>query len=317
MIADGMLELMGRLSVMQNIETEYNACPVCSSTIKPWKQKQSRDKKYNICLCCSCGYCFVNPRPTKEYLNEYYSSVEQKKLSDRPETLEAVIDAERVYPNSSVDAKRIITSIKRHMGNDLKDAKLLDVGCGSGFYTKEAMDSGFNVTCIELGKRERTVTEKMTGLVPINTSFEDFKTDNGTFDAVLMSQVLEHAYDVNEWISKSYDILRPGGVIAVALPNYNSIIRMILKERDPFICPPEHLNFFNKSSLLKLLLKHGFQVVEAGSISRLPIETFSKRLPYLGKGTAKIIANIANGMFKPFNLIRMGMMLNIYAKKHA
>ena len=87
--------------------------------------------------------------------------------------------------------------------------------------------------------------EPLTGLDPVASSFEDFECAPSSFSAVLMSQILEHVCDINQWIIKAHDILADDGVLAIALPNFGSVFRRVMQEKSPYITPPEHLNFFN------------------------------------------------------------------------
>jgi len=125
---------------------------------------------------------------------------------------------------------------------------------------------------------------------------------------------LEHALDINLWIDKARNLLVNNGIIAVAVPNYGSIFRVLLQENDPFITPPEHLNYFNAISLGKALEKHNFKVVANQWVSRIPATAFASRLPaYPGLiSTVTAISKVGLGMI---DALRLGMIINIYAKK--
>ena len=76
-----------------------------------------------------------------------------------------------------------------------------------------------------------------------------------------MSQILEHACDINLWMEKVHGLLKEEGLVAIAVPNFNSFLRFFLEEREPYITPPAHLNFFSPTSLGRLLEKHGFRAM--------------------------------------------------------
>lgn len=95
-------------------QMQYTVCPVCSSTIKTWRVKNVDNDKYNLDLCKSCGYSFVNPRPSLQFLMNYYASFGHghfENVEDIP-NLVSVIEKERIYPNATIDAKRLINTIK-------------------------------------------------------------------------------------------------------------------------------------------------------------------------------------------------------------
>ena len=184
------------------------------------------------------------------------------------------------YPNSTIDAARMIRQMKFFRP---EAARLLDVGCGWGFFTKAAREAGFDVVALEMASNERECARIIAGIEPLNFAFEEFISSGESFDCLLLSQILEHAADVNEWMAKAYHLLAPGGLLCLALPNFNSLFRRLMAERDPYVTPPTHLNFFTRRSLGHLVSKHGFQVLAIEEISRLPNDVVSRRLPWRGK----------------------------------
>ena len=131
-----------------------------------------------------------------------------------------------------------------------------------------------------------------------------------------MSQILEHALDVNLWVEKSFALLDDDGILAVALPNFDSIFRMVMQEKEPFICPPAHLNFFSPRNLGRLLKKHGFEVLKTQWISRIPATAFEKRLPRFARGAVVPLADAAAKLLlNAFDFFRHGQIINLYARK--
>tara|TARA_B110000008_G_C16974874_1_gene565434 strand:- start:127 stop:999 length:873 start_codon:yes stop_codon:yes gene_type:complete len=283
-------------------------CPICSSNIAEWKTKVADGKEYKIDLCASCRYVFINPRPTLEFISNYYANFH---ISDEAQNDNYELEK---YSYSVIDAKRIVKNISI-LTNNLKSLNFLDVGCGHGLISREAKNSGFNVTALELSDIERDIAFNLTKIIPINSSFEDYSCEAEAFDILNLSQILEHAVDINLWVSKANFCLKKGGILAIALPNFNSFFRYLLNEKDPYICPPVHLNFFGHKNLIKLLDNHGFDVEHFEFISRIPDETILKRIPKLFHFILPIIKIIVSLIFKIFDLLQIGIMINIYAKK--
>jgi 2-polyprenyl-3-methyl-5-hydroxy-6-metoxy-1,4-benzoquinol methylase len=283
-------------------------CPICSSSVVEWKTKVADGQEYKIDLCASCRYVFINPRPTLEFISNYYANFH---ISD--EAQNANYELEK-YSYSVIDAKRIVKNVSI-LTNNLKGLSFLDVGCGHGLISREAKNSGFNVTALELSDIERDIAFNLTKIIPINSSFEDYSCEAEAFDILNLSQILEHAVDINLWVSKANFCLKKGGILAIALPNFNSFFRYLLKENDPYICPPVHLNFFSHKNLIKLLDIHGFDVEYFEFISRIPDETILKRIPKLFHFILPFIKIILSLIFKIFDLLQIGIMINIYAKK--
>ncbi len=297
-------------------QIKYETCPICSGAIGSWRVKKTDIDTYNIDLCGSCGFAFVNPRPSLGFLIGYYSKFGhgQGENASENHNLDTILSNEKNDPNSTIDAKRMIKTIKS-LTSKIPNTRFLDIGCGYGCFSKEALESGFDVIALELADTERKIASKITGLNPIACSFEDFDYSAESFSAILMSQILEHALDINLWLSKAHRLLVNDGVIAIALPNFGSIFRMIMQKNEPYICPPAHLNFFNPNSLSRLLEKHGYKVEAIQWVSRIPNRTFEKRMPKIGKPMLPIINALSLMSLKAIDAIHLGMMINVYGRK--
>jgi SAM-dependent methyltransferase len=284
---------------------------VCSGGIRPWARKRSAQGDFRIDRCGSCRFAFVNPRPDKHELAAYYT----RKAGDGPHAAaEDFLRAEKHYPNAGLDAHRIVSTIARLRP---PGPRFLDVGCGAGFFSREAVLHGFTVTAIEPDPAYRGVTTVLAGIEPLETTFEAFQ-GGSPFHCVLMSQVLEHAADVGEWVARAGELLAPSGILAVAVPNFDSLFRLVLGKRDPFVSPPEHLNFFASPSLGRLAARSGFSVVQKNWVSRLPSDVVSKRLgfpraliPLLKTATGLGVALYS----RLVDRIGFGTMLHVYCRK--
>ena len=297
-------------------QRHYETCPVCASGAKSWRVKKVGDAQYNIDLCGKCGFAFVNPRPSLDFLMNYYASFGHihDASSEAVPTLQSVTLREQNDENSTIDAARIVKTVTDLL-HDRNQTKFLDVGCGYGFFSKAALASGFDVVALELAENEREIATQMTGLSPHACSFEEFNMPPESFSVVLMSQILEHALDINRWLQKASNLLVDDGVLAIALPNYGSIFRKLMQENEPYITPPEHLNFFSPRSLSRLFENHGFKVEAIQWISRVPKKAFEKRLPAVARPFLPVVTLGASAAFKVIDLLKLGMIINVYGRK--
>lgn len=294
-------------------QTKLDSCPICSSSIKSWRNKVVGSEQYQMDTCTSCGFAFVNPRPSISFLMQFYSSSGHGGNHDLL-TIDSLLMREKISPNSTIDAKRMISTID-NLTVRKNQIRFLDVGCGFGFFSREALLNGYDVTALELAEIEGSVAQELLGINPIKSSFEDFSLSDHKFNVVLMSQILEHAHDVNLWVSKAKNLLADDGILAIALPNFGSIFRLILQENEPYICPPAHLNFFNPFSLSRLLENHGFKVEEIQWVSRIPKQTLAKRIPSIASPVVPLITGTSGVVLAILDFLRLGMMINVYARK--
>lgn len=253
------------------------------------------------------------------YLQDFYSESGFRRDNSLQKTqdFDSVVElVQKEYPRlPAYNTKVIETILKLTEGHKLLNRNLLDVGSGYGYLSTEAVQHGYDVTALELGAAERIISEQMIGLSPLPVPFEDFETDLDSFSVILMTQVLEHAHDVDLWISKASNLLTNDGILAIAVPNFRNIFRMIIQENDPFICPPAHLNFFTAKNLSLLLQKHGLKTHDLQYQSMMPFSTFEKRLSGLGTKGLSAAYGMATYAQEVFDILHIGMVINIYARK--
>lgn len=129
----------------------------------------------------------------------------------------------------------------------------LDLGCGNGRLTvllDAAHVVGADVSDVALERARRRGLE-VVPLVPGRAlPFED-----GAFDLVVSTEVVEHVHDVQRFLSEARRVLRPRGRLALTTPAHWPVIRT----PDPL---SPHVRLFTRGSLRRLLDEMGFDVVE-------------------------------------------------------
>ncbi len=141
--------------------------------------------------------------------------------------------------------------------NNKPGGKLLEIGCGNGTMLKYLDSLGWQVEGIDFDP----IAVEKARLKGINIklgSLKDQHYDENTFDAVILSHVIEHVPDPIALLSEIHRILKPGGMISLVTPNINSFGRMLFKNFWLHLDPPRHLFLFDNNSLLKSAQKAGF-----------------------------------------------------------
>lgn len=145
--------------------------------------------------------------------------------------------------------------------------KALEIGCGTGLFTRLFAESGAQILAIDISADLIDIANRHKfpkGNVSFRAvPFEDGTLDKeGPFDAIIGSSVLHHL-DVKPALRRSLDLLRPGGCLAFAEPNLlnpqvaaeRSFLRPLFK----YVSPDE--TAFVRWSLSRLLKEVGFQAV--------------------------------------------------------
>lgn len=144
--------------------------------------------------------------------------------------------------------------------NAPRTASLLDVGCGTGNFLIAAWNAGYAVTGAELDPEAARFASHFCGeacVFPL--SLESFvqRHPGRRFDVVTFFEVLEHQSDPSHFLNCVISVLKPGGFIALSVPNRARWLTGI----DPIDYPPNHFLRWDLSSLRSFLESHGFELL--------------------------------------------------------
>ena len=96
---------------------------------------------------------------------------------------------------------------------------VLDAGCGTGWFSARASREGATVVSVDLGVRLLAQTARKCDSSGVAASVCDLPFPSGTFDVVISSEVIEHTNDPARAVSEMSRVLRPGGRLALTVPN--------------------------------------------------------------------------------------------------
>jgi len=212
---------------------------------------------------CPCGLVFDDPLPTPEKIAALEDEAFYGGL--REETAEMFTAYYRNYPDDPVvrGFRATIARLRSMTGG----GRLIDVGIGTGLLLHLAEQGGFRALGVEIspGAAERARSE--FGVEVLVGDFE--QADLGEpADAITMADVLEHTHDPRRFLTRAASLLRPGGVLFVAVPNHRSTVHWaadLLARIPPLahmakrLYGPTHHYYFTPATLTRLLREVGFE----------------------------------------------------------
>jgi 2-polyprenyl-3-methyl-5-hydroxy-6-metoxy-1,4-benzoquinol methylase len=141
--------------------------------------------------------------------------------------------------------------------------RALELGCGTGLFTKLFVETGAEITANDISPELIEIAQKqITGAKFICARFEDLAASK-KFDAIIGSSVLHHL-DLEAALAKSHELLKPGGRLGFAEPNFlNPQVfaeRTFLRNRLGYVSPDE--TAFVRWLLAARLRRHGFGAIE-------------------------------------------------------
>ena len=156
------------------------------------------------------------------------------------------------------------------IGQQTGNAKLLDIGCGSGTFLSMARNYGWELHGIEISEALARLCRKNNPDANIRTArFEDVNLENGQFSLITLWDVIEHVIDPVDVISRIKDLLVDGGVALFCTPDESSSLARLGKAlyrtrlmQYPALAlhPPNHTYFFSRIGFHKMLEQVGFTV---------------------------------------------------------
>ncbi|WP_218919049.1 class I SAM-dependent methyltransferase [Thiomonas intermedia] len=138
--------------------------------------------------------------------------------------------------------------------------RLLDVGCGNGAFLAFAEKMGWKAEGVEPDPVAANLCAEK-GL-DVRCGFIDEMDDRqGVYDVLTMNHVIEHAANLDHIMIKSFALLRPGGLLWIALPNPNGLGLKMFGAAFSALHPPYHLCLYSQRSLRDAMHRAGFDGV--------------------------------------------------------
>jgi SAM-dependent methyltransferase len=254
--------------------TEFTACPICdSSQIRlAFNGRTNRNledgRLWPVFECDECGHGFINPQPDAETLNQYYNSSYDPYHEDH--------GAEGNDDQIVTEARR--SGEFRHIPIPT-GKRVLDFGCGGGFFLRICRKLGAEVQGIEPSPHGAEITRRQ-GIPVFEGSLDEFLPGHGDdrFDVITSNHVIEHVPDPIRALAGLGRLLAPEGMMTIAVPNAASSFARALRSDWHSTDLPVHLHQFSPESLKVAAERSRLSVQEIGTTSLVASVGASMRL---------------------------------------
>jgi SAM-dependent methyltransferase len=232
-------------------ELERIACPLCGARDDATILKKDG---FPIVRCRSCELVYVNPRLPVGDLVQLYS--------------DQVISPAAYYVRTEQTDERSFATRVALIERWRKPGRLLDLGCGPGTFSIAARARGW--TTVGLDINATSVAHcRARGLDVIAGAFPHPDLAGQTFDVVAMNDFLEHLTDPAAALRTVRSLLAPGGILFISTPDVGSLMARVTGGRWLHLKPNEHLVYFDRATIRRLLEQSGYRVEHVQSIGRL------------------------------------------------
>ncbi len=238
-------------------------CNICGKNSFKILYQEKNDKDYRyyssgnhgrVVRCDNCDLIYVNP--IEKGIEKNYEDIEDR-------------DYLKSKDARTENAKRDLREIEKYK----KNGKILDIGCGPGFFLKVAKDNDWNEYGVELSKWACDYGKNI-GVNIINKRLEKAKFNDNLFDVITLWDVIEHVENPSGLLLEIKRILKNDGTIALNTPNIGSIFAKIMGKKW-WNLMGMHIYYFDKKTIRKILEKNGFRIIKIKSYSRIIIPKYA------------------------------------------
>lgn len=201
----------------------------------------------DIVRCPACGHMQLERLPGEAELAAAYGEAES---GDYVEEEAAQRDTARIA----------LDRIERHAPR----GDLLDLGCWVGFLLSEARERGWRAKGVEPSEFASGYARERLGLDVDTADLFEAGLPAQAQDAVVLADVIEHLPRPADALDRIAGLLKPGGVLYLALPDAGSRLARAMGPRWWSVIPT-HVHYFTRPSLFTLLRRRGYQPLWAGT----------------------------------------------------
>jgi 2-polyprenyl-3-methyl-5-hydroxy-6-metoxy-1,4-benzoquinol methylase len=287
------------------------SCTVCLANKPETVVPGVAQSRFDIVQCRSCGLEFMYPQPSWEEIQAIYTS-----------DYYATWDMKSGEAMSTARMKRL--TFKRRLGElgaHVQSGRILDIGTATGFFLDEVKSEGrLEPFGVELSEYAGNIARQKFGQANIHIgTLETAPFEPGFFNAVAMSDLIEHVQDPRATLKLVHRLLAPNGVAMIMTPDVASPSRRWMGPRWTHF-KLEHLFLFSPPAMRQLAAETGFEVISLGrarktmTLKYLRDQLQTYRHPLLTPLSVAVTALLAPWRDTPFP-ITMGEMLVFLRKK--
>jgi 2-polyprenyl-3-methyl-5-hydroxy-6-metoxy-1,4-benzoquinol methylase len=247
----------------------HDSCPICESKHIEFHQKIKdftvSEETYDLYKCSDCGFIFTQDAPDAAHIGPYYKSDDYVSHSNTNKGLFFKVYHKVREIMLARKHKEIVANSSIKAG-----AKILDIGAGRGYFLNHMQEHKYVCTGIEQDPdvRQAAIDQFNLNVLPPE---ELYKLEDKQFDVITLWHVLEHIHDYRGYLDKIKKLLKPDGLLVVALPNPSCSDQYIYKDYWSGWDVPIHLWHFTPQNAKDLMAQYQFKMIDK---RKLPFDPF-------------------------------------------
>ncbi|MDE3226024.1 MAG: class I SAM-dependent methyltransferase [Nitrospirota bacterium] len=234
---------------MVELPLTHIRCPACNEDqARPGYDKQG----FSIVQCRRCTLRYVNPRPSRTWLDAWYQWAYFSPSHDNAAGAQHLL-----HEAVKTATARLRLQLLSPAG---PKGRLLDIGCGGGFFVRAAAAVGWDAMGLEPSVEAARHAARTQHIRVVAGRSEETPFVDDRFDVITLFDVLEHVFCPRTCLTEARRLLAPDGKLVIETPNMAGWLPRVMGTRHPWIRPPEHLTYFTPPTLRLLLAQCGLRV---------------------------------------------------------
>ena len=235
-------------------------CNLCGADDYTVRFPKGFAQLHRIVRCNRCGLMYANPQELVD-CERFETEAHPKVFEEAPNRL--YFQKQQVQLPDNERVLRVLNGLFPQRG------KLFEIGSFFGIFLNRIRADGWDVTGLEPDRGIAEYARATYGLNVVGGLLPNPALPDRAFDAVVMLHVIEHMPDPAENLREIHRILKPGGVLVVETPRFDSLMFKLLGRRERSISNCNgHIYFFTVPLLRQLLEKCGFEVIRVDLVGR-------------------------------------------------
>jgi 2-polyprenyl-3-methyl-5-hydroxy-6-metoxy-1,4-benzoquinol methylase len=235
----------------------HKNCPVCQSTalqnFVTCQDYTVSAEVYELVKCEQCQTVITQNTPDEQNIGRYYQA---ESYISHSNTRKGLVNTLYHYVRDYMLGRKKLL-VEQLSGG--KQGKLLDIGCGTGYFLATMQKAGWQVQGIEADEKARNFAQQTFQLeVKLPNEIENLPAN--TFDIISLWHVLEHLHDLHGYMSQIKRVLKTKGTLLIAVPNYVSYDAKHYGNHWAAYDVPRHLWHFCPTAMATLAQKHNLQI---------------------------------------------------------
>ncbi len=232
---------------------------------------------FNIKTCRGCGLTQLSPLPDaaaleKLYTEEYYNTATPGVGYD-----DYAAQEQEYLPTFAEDVERISQFVAQ-------GGKVLDVGCGYGWFVSAALQRGYDAHGLDVSQRAVEIgNARHPGRFHCGSIDEVPALRDQRFDVIFLSHLIEHITEPLGFLKSLAAHLTERGILVMVTPNISSLLSRVSGKRWVSFKLPEHVAYYHPGTIRRLYEQAGMRVVAVDSAYQ------HYRLPFVAQKLRKLL----------------------------